>query len=266
MSLVFAAVCPHPPLLIPAIGEGKGMEYLKKTKAGFETLEQELYLSKPNLIVIISPHEGIYEDVFVVNAHTEFVSDYTNFGDVVTKDTWIGEPSIAAKISHAGHENESSLPVRLMSETKLSHGTAIPLHFLTAHLPEVKILPIGFSNRSREDHKNFGIFLKDILMNTDKRVAVIASGDLAHCLTKDAPAGLDEQGSTFDREIIAALEAGDTDKILSIDQEKIDRAKECGYRSLLILLGILDDNKHEFKKISYEYPFGVGYLVGNFVF
>lgn len=265
MPLVFAAICPHPPLLLPTLGEGKGKEYLTKTQAGLETLEQELYLTKPNLIVIISPHEGIYEDVFVVNAHTDFVSDYTNFGDVVTRDTWHGEPSVAAKISHAGNSDENSLPVRLISETKLSHGTAIPLRFLTAHLPDAKVLPIGFSNRSREDHKNFGIFLKEILMNTDKRVAVIASGDLAHCLTKDAPGGNNEQGAAFDKELLTLLEAGASEKIFALNEEMVKQSEECGYRSILILLGILDDTKYEFKKISYEYPFGVGYLVGNFV-
>jgi aromatic ring-opening dioxygenase LigB subunit len=51
-----------------------------------------------------------------------------------------------------------------------------------------------------------------------------------------------------------------------MDQTMIKNAQECAYRSTLILLGILRDMDYTFKNYSYESPFGVGYLVGNFVF
>ena len=41
MSIVFAAVTPHPPMLIPNIGKEK-LETLANTKKALELLEQEL--------------------------------------------------------------------------------------------------------------------------------------------------------------------------------------------------------------------------------
>jgi hypothetical protein len=42
------------------------------------------------------------------------------------------------------------------------------------------------------------------------------------------------------------------------------RAARAIAASILILLGILDEVKHEPQLLSYEYPFGVGYLTMEF--
>ena len=61
------------------------------------------------------------------------------------------------------------------------------------------------------------------------------------------------------------LENKNTTGIANMDDKIVDSASECGYRSILILLGILKNMDYSFKNYSYEAPFGVGYLVGNFV-
>lgn len=261
MSLVFGGIAPHPPLLMPGIGKEKA-EMLTATQEALTQLEQDLYLQKPDIIAIISPHEGLFEDTFVVNAHTAFHSAYDEFGDLVTKDEWKGATDLAAKISHVGSVNQ--IPVRLVSEEKLSHGASIPLHFLTAHLPDVKVLPIGFSNLDTKNHVAFGEMLKEVFMDQNKRVAVIASGDLSHTLTEGSPAGYDETGAAFDAELIKLLETRNTAGIMQLDSNMIAASQECGYRSILIALGMLKDMDFSFKRYSYEHPFGVGYLVGNF--
>jgi MEMO1 family protein len=53
MSLVFAAISPHPPLLIPSIGK-EAIKKIQKTKEALEKLEEDLYLSRPEIIIIIS--------------------------------------------------------------------------------------------------------------------------------------------------------------------------------------------------------------------
>lgn len=263
MSLVFAAVTPHPPLLISTIGK-EATQQLNATKEAFASLEQDLYVSKPQIIIVISPHEGLYENAFVVNAHPQFIGSYKNFGDVTTIDNWIGAPDFAAKIGHASNVN--GFPLRLVSEENLSHGASVPLHFLLSHLKEVKILPLGFSNLSPKEHLDCGELLKEVIFSTDKRVAVIASGDLSHCLSPNAPGGQKEAGKKFDESLIQMLETRNTIGITQMDKLLIDEAKECGYRSLLILLGILKNIDYTFKRYSYEHPFGIGYLTGNFIF
>lgn len=262
MALVFAAVTPHPPLLIPTIGKDQ-MNYVEKTKQAMLQLEQELYVAKPNVILIITPHGSLYPDSFVLNAHTSFHSSFEQFGDLTTKCTWRGAPELAADISHEA--KKSNLPVQLISQQSLDHGAAVALFYLTAHMPEVKVLPVGYSGLSREAHIQFGEMLKDAIMQSDKRIAVIASGDLAHCLSKDAPAGLKKEGELFDNGLIKLLEQKKVDEILGMDEKIIAEVQECGYRSVLITLGILKNMDFSFKTLSYEYPFGIGYLVGHFM-
>ena len=266
MSLVFAGITPHPPMLIPAIGKDK-LEKISDTKKSLEELEQELYVAKPQVIIIISPHSSIFEDSFSVNAHNHFVSNFEQFGDLVTKKEWTGSPDIAAKISSAAKNTRAErVPVQLTSEERLDHGASVALHYLTDHLPDTKIVPVGYSARDKESHLNFGKLLKDVILSEEKRVAVIASGDLSHCATEAATGGYKKEGADFDAELVKNLGNSDFETIFNMDPELVRAADECGYRSILILSGILKNMNCTFKKYSYEAPFGIGYLVGQFTF
>ncbi|HLD31929.1 MAG TPA: AmmeMemoRadiSam system protein B [Patescibacteria group bacterium] len=261
MSLVFSAIVPHPPLLIPNIGKDE-LEKISSTKKALEKLEEDLYLSKPDLLIVISPHTSLFSEAFTVNAHTHFDSAFQQFGDFETTQHWAGADFLAAKISHeATLEN---LPVQLISESNLDHGCTVPLFYLTRHLPQVRVLPIGYCAQDTKTHLRFGELLKNIILNSEKRIAVIASGDLSHALTTEAPAGYAKAGKEFDERIISLLENQNLVGLTNLEPQFIQEAAECGYRSLLILLGILKNINYRFVNYSYEGPFGVGYLVGNF--
>lgn len=262
MSIVFAAITPHPPLLIPSIGKN-AVKQVEKTQQALGQLEQQLYLSKPDIIAVISPHGNLYSDSFTINAHTRFIATFEQFGDLTTKLEWQGAPDMSAHIGHMAKEN--NIEVQLISDDHLDHGAAVPLSFLTPHLPHIKILPIGYSELSQKQHFDFGYMLKEAFMESDKRVALIASGDLSHGLTTDAPAGYSKVGEDFDKKIIELLEAHNSTGILTMDAPFVEEAAECGYRSILILLGVLKNMEYTFKNYAYEGPFGVGYLTGEFI-
>lgn len=263
MSLIFASIVPHPPLLIPNIGKDE-IKKVEKTKKALEKLEEELYIAKPDEILIISPHASLFSDAFTINAHTNFISDFEQFGDFSTKANWNGAEQTAAKIGRLAKDHH--LPVQLIGEEKLDHGAAVPLFYLTKHLPNVKILPLGYSALDVKTHLKFGELIKEVIMQSNKRIAVVASGDLSHGLTTDAPAGYSKVGGEFDSKLIELLETRNTVGITNMDAKFVEEAAECGYRSFMILLGILKNMDYTFKNFSYEGPFGVGYLVGNFMF
>lgn len=263
MPLVFAAITAHPPILLPST-PAEARERLAATKAAMEKLETELYVTRPNLIVIISPHTSFFAEAFSVNAHTHFSSNFEEFGDVQTKHDWIGAPDFAARLAH-GSEHKSS-EVRLISQEQIDHGASIPLLFLTRHLPHTKILPIGFSNLQPKDHLDFGERLKETILHTDKRVAVIASGDLSHTLSPEAPGGFNPLGKKFDQTIQELLFARNTMGLTNLDPDLVKAADECGYRSILVLLGVLKNIDFSFETLAYESPFGIGYLTGIFHF
>ena len=124
-------------------------------------------------------------------------------------------------------------------------------------------MPIYFSLLDNQTHLEFGKTLKDLIISSDKRIAVIASGDLSHCLTKDSPAPYNADGKKFDETLIELLKNGDAQAVANIDPKLIKNAAECGLRSFLILLGILNGINYKTEILSYEAPFGVGYLVAN---
>ncbi len=261
MPLIFGAIAPHPPILIPAIGQ-ENLESIKKTKEALEELEQELYHAKPDTVIIISPHGQLMDEAFTMNHSPVLKGNFKAFGDLETKLEFKNNLGLAYKIRESV---ETKIPLILTSDEELDHGTLVPLHYLTQHLKEVSIIPLGFSMLERQAHFQFGQEIRKVLNHSNERVAVIASGDLSHRLTQDAPAGYSAKGKKFDETLIKLLKEKKIDEILSLDKSLIEEAGECGYRSILILLGIFGQLNYKFKILSYEGPFGVGYLVANMV-
>ena len=258
--LVFSAICPHPPILIPTIGKDN-IKKIKNTVESLKVLEQELYASKPEVILVISPHGEMIPDAFCINLNSEYKVDFEEFGDFTTKLEFTSSPLLALKIKE---RVENELPIVLSSSEKLDHGSAVPLLYLTKHLKNIEIIPICYSFLDYDKHFKFGQLIKKELAKSDKRIAVIASGDLSHALTKDSPAGFSVKGAEFDKELINLLKRKDLPGILKMKPNLIEEAAECGFRSFAILFGIIEEYKFTVDILSYEGPFGVGYLTANF--
>ncbi len=258
--LVFSAIVPHPPILIPTIGKDN-LEKIQKTASAMKNLEELLYASKPDVIIIISPHGEIIPDAFSLNLNSTYQANFENFGDFKTKLEFKSSPMLALRIKE---RVEDELPLILSSSPNLDHGLAVPLYYLTQHLKNIEIIPIYYSLLDYKTHFHFGQLLKKEIAKSAKRVAVIASGDLSHCLTKDAPAGYSKEGEEFDNKLIDLLKNKSYQSLLKMDEKLIEKAAECGLRSFLILLGIIEEYEYNFEVLSYEGPFGVGYLVANF--
>ncbi len=262
MSLVFSAIAPHPPLLIPTVGK-QLIKKLDKTKSALEHLERKLYVSHPDIILVISPHGSYFSDAFTINADTQYKTDLRAFGDLATRVQFAGEHTLSAAIRTAARKEQ--LPVTMISESNLDHSSSIPLYYLAAHLPKIKILPVGFCDLDWKTHVAFGNLLKEEIAKTNKRVAVIASGDLSHALMTESPAGYNPAGLEFDTKIQELLASQSLAGMLQMDPELVANAAECGFRSFLILMGILQGVHTTYRSYAYESPFGIGYLTANFV-
>jgi len=262
MSLVFAAIAPHPPLLIPAIGKDV-LKKAEKTKTALEQLEEDLYLSHPDVIIIITPHGSFFQDAFTLNMNPAYETDLHEFGDLTTKLKFKSDMQLVSRLRE--RSRDADFPVGAISQTLIDHGQAVPLFYLTAHLPNISIVPVGFCDLPWKSHLDFGNLIKECVMETKQRVAVIASGDLSHALTTDAPAGYNAAGKEFDQKIQELLATNNVAGMLQLDKKFVSDAAECGFRSFLILMGILQGVNHTYKSHSYEGPFGVGYLTANFV-
>ena len=260
MSIVFGAICPHPPVLLPSIGK-ENSDKLQNTKNALTSLEESIYIAKPDTIIVISPHGIISSDIFHLNIADKFYSNLEEFGDFTTKLEFSGDIQLASTIKQKAEVID--FPVSIISEEKLDHGVTIPLNFLASHFTGIKILPISYSMLSLDQHFEFGKFLYKELIKNDKRVAIIASGDLSHRLSEEAPAGYSPKGKEFDEIIQSLLAKKDTEGILKIDPELIKESGECGLKSIITILGIFDEINYSPEILSYENPFGIGYMVAN---
>lgn len=261
MSLVFTAISPHPPLLIPAIGK-QAAKKIEKTKMALEQLEKDLYVSHPEILIVISPHGSYFHDAFTLNISPKYETDLREFGDLSTKINFRGEHHLSTMIREGSIKEK--IPTAMISEARLDYGASVPLVHLTKHLKHLKIIQVGFCDLDWKTHVAFGAIIKEKISETNKRVAVVASGDLSHALVTDAPAGYNVAGQKFDQKIQELLSENNLAGMLQLDKKLVTDASECGFRSFLILMGILHNMRYTYKSYAYEAPFGVGYLTANF--
>lgn len=263
--IVFAAIMPHPPESIPGIGSPESFSVIKKTLSAFDQLAKGLEKADPDTILIISPHAKMEAYSFVINSDNPLRGSFQNFNLDRVYD-FDNNIEIANKIEYAC--TMSDMPCVLRASF-LDHGALIPLHHLTKKYPPAggpKVVHLAFSLMSYERHYNYGEIIQRIINGSEfGRVAVIASGDLSHNLTKNAPAGFSQKSVEFDHEIIRFLGSNDLASIMGLEEKECQQARECGIRSIIILLGILHGKEYKFDLLSYEGPFGVGYLTARLV-
>lgn len=261
--LVSAMFAPHPPLIIPEIG-GENIKEVNKTVTAMEELGQRMAGADPEAILIISPHGLIHQSKMLIGASPKMVGSFENFNCPEVNFSFKGDPLLAKQIRKDSDNERISVDAVNHNQEYyfLDHGALVPLYYLAQELgSDIKIVPISYSMLSRAEHYSFGQIIGQVISKSSERVAVISSGDLSHRLFEDSTGKV---GNHFDQILVENLKNYNPGKIINIDEELQELAGECGYRSLLIMLGILDDKKIKAEVLSYEGPFGVGYLVADF--
>lgn len=145
-------------------------------------------------------------------------------------------------------------------------GFNVPLYFLAKDIHDIEVKTQLTDQQSPQAHFERGQKLIAGFAYI-KRLAWIASGDMSHRLKKDGPYGLHPSGEKFDQKFISLLKKKDISGILALDPVLIEEAGECGLRSFCMLLGALEEAQVKWQPeiLSYEGPFGVGYLVSQLV-
>jgi MEMO1 family protein len=259
-SLVFAGIAPHPPIMVPEIGR-EAITDVRSSIAAMSEFTRRLVASGAESVVLISPHARLEADSFVAYEGPRIHADFANFRAPKTRfNAAVDDNLLAAITRNAATENYR---VVMISEPDLDHGTAVPLYFLLENGWQGNVVALGYSFLSNDDHLRFGGCVRGAIDEIGRRVAFVASGDLSHRLKPQAPAGYNPAAHAFDDEVVDALRSNAPQRIIGIDQELRKLAGECGYRSILVALGAARGLPLSCEVISYEAPFGVGYLVAQ---
>ena len=259
-SLVFTGIAPHPPIMVPEVGREAAAEVRGSIDAMRE-LTGRVIACGAETIIIISPHAPLEARAFVAYAELEISGDFANFRAPQAAVSAPLDSELLEAISTSAAEH--GYQIVPLSGYELDHGTAVPLYFLLRNGWRGRVVSLGYSFLSDEDHLRFGECLRRAVEASGRSAAFVASGDLSHRLTPGAPAGYDPQAHLFDEQVVASITASAPERIVEIDQNLRRLAGECGYRSMLVAVGAQDVSARNCEVLHYEAPFGVGYLVAQ---
>lgn len=261
---------PHPPLIIPSVGKGQEKE-IQNTIDACNTVGEEISKLKPETIVIITPHGTMFSDAMAISDEEEIKGNFTKFRDFDTYiEGKIDKEFNSELIKICKEENvsaagiDSDLLRRFNREFELDHGAMIPMYFINKFYKNYKIVHVTYSMLSDIELYRFGMAIRDTAKKLNKKIVLIASGDLSHRLTQDGPYDYSPEGAKFDKAILNNLEKGDVVSVFNMDKCMVENAGECGLRSVYIMLGAMEGEEVKGKLLSYEGPFGVGYGVMSF--
>lgn len=260
MSIDYAFITPHPPIIIPDIG-GRYLGDVANTVESMKKLGQRAKEIEPETIIIVSPHCELFLRYFGIVTQERIAGSFREFGAPNVRLEFDTDLNLTEKIINLAREN--SLPIKEITDVTLDHGAMVPLYYVTKELDyKPKLVLLSFSLLPPEEIYSFG---KIIDRSAEGKVLFIASGDMSHRLIPGAPAGYDPMGKVFDQAVVEIVKNGNLKAFLDIDPNLAERAGECGLRSLIMLAGVMNGKKIRTKFLSYEGPFGVGYLVGEVI-
>lgn len=261
---------PHAPVFLKEVGGAERLRCSDTLKA-LEQVALDVKALDPEVILLISPHGALFSDGIAVLHGQEVTGSLSAFGHPKIQMTCKIECTWVEDLLKASSDN--SIPVvayddyaakRFKYPYSLDHGALVPLQFIQEQMPIPKIVHLTYGLLSYSELYRFGRLLRTLYDHKTERTVIIASGDLSHALTDDGPYSYHPSGCLFDKQVIDAIRNQTLENILTLDEKLIHDAKECGYRSLIMLLGMFAGAEIESRVHSYEGPFGVGYGVASF--
>ncbi len=263
MSIVGAFIVPHPPVIIPEVGRGKE-EQLQKTDAAYREVADRIAELQPDTIVLLSSHAASFVNYFCITPDERVKGSFKQFGAENVTVEAVCDTLFVQALSRAAAQVHFPAGFSTKKEAELDFGTMIPLYFINQVYTDYKLVRMGQSALSAPEHYQLGKLIAQTADQLDRRVVVVASGDLSHRLSESSPYGFSRTGAKFDKEVTDVMKRGDFLRWLTIPPQVCREVGECGLHAYQVLAGTLDSRAVTPRLLSYEAPFGVGYSVASF--
>jgi aromatic ring-opening dioxygenase LigB subunit len=274
MPLIFGCIVPHGSV-IPGT---PGADACATTTAAMREIGRRLAAVHPDIVVVVTPH-GIRVDGALAVSYTERaigVLDDPIFEHGKQRPVRVDlevdrelarslrDSATAASVpTVAVHYGATSGPHDCYP---LDWGAVVPLWFLGAQLtPRPRaVLVVPSRLLPLNTFTSFGRILADTAAASERRVALVASADLAHAHAADGPYGYDPAAAAFDAWIEAAVKDGDLARLREPDMELVRRAAPDGLWQILVLAGALEHTPMRGEFLSYERPTYYGMLTAAY--
>lgn len=256
-GVVFAALMPHAPILVPAVA-GDRLDECRASVAALRRGARRLVAARPDSVVLLSPHAPRAARAFGLTQET-VAGSLAAFLAPQEAIVLPGDPALGTAIGAAVAQR--GMDTAELESKKLDHGSVVPLWFLAEagwRGPTV-VLALAWDDNSRVG--DLGESVAAAAQQLGRRVAVVASGDMSHCLKPGSPAGYNPAAARFDAAFIAQLRHGATRGIGPAVALLRECAAEDVVESTLFALGAAGWRADGREVLGYEGPFGVGYGV-----
>lgn len=256
MTITWSGLLPHPPIIVAAVGGARCVQ-VQKTIEACQDLACDFLANQPDRLILISPHAPRPAAGICVWVTPEIEGDFGRFGATQSK---IRLPCDVAWIQ----KFQANYPqTQNLYRDQLDHGALVPLHFLINAGWHGPSCVIGLPWDEGEELGRIGQAIK-VASQDSSRTAVLASGDMSHCLLPEGPYGYHPDGPKFDQLFIDALRHGHFRQTRAIPFSIRAAAKQDVLESATIAWTAIDFATINHRFLSYEGPFGVGYSVMKF--
>jgi AmmeMemoRadiSam system protein A/AmmeMemoRadiSam system protein B len=255
-KVIIAALMPHAPVLVPAVGGERG----NGARASVHAMAQaarRVVMAAPETVVLISPHSPRRQGMFAIWADARISGSLAKFDAPKSAVDLPSDESFARTIAEEARLR--GVQVWRLRDTDLDHGATVPLwHLANAGWRGPTVL-IGLNDPDEPGLIELGEAIAAASRRAGRRVAVVASGDMSHRLQAGAPAGFHPRAKEFDHKFIECLRAGDYRQLTRLDHELQELAAEDAVDSTVVAASSVNWSADGREVLSYEGPFGVGY-------
>jgi len=257
-GVVCAVLLPHAPVLVPGVGGGRSGA-AKATGRAMAQVAARVMELKPETVVVISPHAPRRPSAFGLWSDARLEGSFAQFNaPQAVVDLPNDQPLAQAIATQAQSRRVTTWPIH---HHRLDHGALVPLWFLAEAGWTGPAVLLGLDLPGEGDLAGLGESIAAAAGGRHRRIAIIASGDMSHRLTANAPGGFHPRAHEFDEAFIRLIRAGDFHGLEGIDSELREAAGEDAVDSTLIAAAATGWNATGHEVLSYEGPFGVGYGV-----
>ncbi|MBL7490179.1 class III extradiol dioxygenase subunit B-like domain-containing protein [Frankia sp. AgB1.9] len=256
MTLVVAAVCPHPPLLVPRVGANEPVAAREPALAAVRRLRA----ANPDVLVVVGDDPDALAAGFHAYSSTS-VGDFRGFG--VDYQVQLG-PGPTAGMSDLGGVPGAVGEGGATDAPRLPLSLAVGAWLLAETGWDVARWGLGVSPKAEAAQ---AVARGAELVAGPDRVALLVMGDGSARRTPKAPGALDERAEPYDAVVERALATVDLDALLALDPGLSADLLVAGRASWQVLAGAVGARPIGTPTwgadvLYADAPFGVGYFVG----
>jgi hypothetical protein len=239
--LIAAAVCPHPPLLVPELAAGAAAE-LDDVRAACDTAVGVLASAEPDLIAVVGGATQAGE--FGGSA----AGSLAGYG--AAWQTGRGAPVLPLSLTIGRWllERRGLLGVSRPTDRPMARRSQAPA--------EVELCAVPFDSPAPACTR-----LGAQIASRARRVALLVMGDGSARRSTKAPGYFDPRAEPYDTAVANALATGDADQLAKLDPGLSSELMAAGRAAWQVLAGAAADGAFRARLHLAAAPYGVGYFV-----